>query len=72
MLAKPQKQKLCNSATTPRILIAAGCERRLMSIKDSYLYFGLLAMAYGPGWVPGAKVMGGADYIPRHAVTDLR
>ncbi len=43
MLAKPQKQKLCNSATPPRILVAAGCERQLMSIKDSYLYFTPLA-----------------------------
>ncbi len=43
MLAKPQKQKLCNSATPPRILVAAGCERQLMSIKDSYLYFSPLA-----------------------------
>ncbi len=48
MLAKPQKQKLCNSATPPRILVAAGCERRLMSIKDSYLYFSPLATQCKP------------------------
>ncbi len=53
MLAKPQKQKLCKSATPPRILVAAGCERRLMSIKGSYLYFSPLATQWtlGPGLV---------------------
>ena len=24
-------------------------------------------MVYGPSWVPGARVMRGADYIPRHS-----
>ena len=32
MLAKPQKQKLCKSATPLRILVAAGSERQFMNI----------------------------------------
>ncbi len=61
MLAKPQKQKLCNSATPPRILVAAGCERQLMSIKDSYPYFSPLATQWtlgrGLGESHGGKVL---------------
>ena len=49
MLAKPQKQKLCKSATPPRNLVAAGCERQLMSIRDSYLYFSPLATQWTLG-----------------------
>ena len=65
MLAKPQKQKLCNSATPPRILVAAGCERQLMSIKDSYLYFTPLATQ----WI--RRVPGDSDMRNRAAFIDM-